>query len=192
MKSFSAKALINHFFPVLRSPARQILKLFFDSGYLQGRHFNERISGYAWAVAAIWHRNILRLGKPLPFPASFRAHIAEPSRLHFHADDLNNFQSPGTYFQNFSGDITIGKGTYIAPNVGIITANHDLCNLDQHQPGRDVIIGEACWIGMNTVILPGVVLGNRTIVGAGSVVTKSFFEGNVVIAGNPAKIIKAL
>jgi acetyltransferase-like isoleucine patch superfamily enzyme len=45
---------------------------------------------------------------------------------------------------------------------------------------------------MNAMILPGVHLGDNTIVGAGSVVTKSFPEGNVVIAGNPAKIIKKL
>jgi carbonic anhydrase/acetyltransferase-like protein (isoleucine patch superfamily) len=45
---------------------------------------------------------------------------------------------------------------------------------------------------MNSIILPGVVLGIRTIVGAGSVVTKSFPDGYCVIAGNPAKIIKTL
>ena len=45
---------------------------------------------------------------------------------------------------------------------------------------------------MNSMILPGVVLGDRTIVGAGSVVTKYFPEGNCVIAGNPAKVIKVI
>ena len=45
---------------------------------------------------------------------------------------------------------------------------------------------------MNSVVLPGVHLGNNTIVGAGSVVTKSFMDGNCIIAGNPARIIKRL
>lgn len=45
---------------------------------------------------------------------------------------------------------------------------------------------------MNSVILPGVTLGNHTIVGAGSVVTKSFPEGNCVIVGNPGRVIKKL
>ncbi|EOJ3081127.1 DapH/DapD/GlmU-related protein, partial [Acinetobacter baumannii] len=53
-------------------------------------------------------------------------------------------------------------------------------------------IGDKCWIGMNSVILPGVVLGNGTIVAAGAVVTKSFKQGNIVIAGVPAKIIKEI
>jgi acetyltransferase-like isoleucine patch superfamily enzyme len=58
--------------------------------------------------------------------------------------------------------------------------------------GKDVIIGKKCWIGMNAIILPGVQLGDNTIVGAGSVVTKPFPDGNILIAGNPAKIIKRL
>ncbi len=52
------------------------------------------------------------------------------------------------------------------------------------------MIGEKSWIGMNSMILPGVSLGPNTIVGAGSVVTKSFIDGNCIIAGNPARIIK--
>lgn len=52
-----------------------------------------------------------------------------------------------------------------------------------------IIIGQHSFIGSNSLILPGVELGRNTIVGAGSVVTKSFKEGNVVIAGNPAKVV---
>jgi len=87
----------------------------------------------------------------------------------------------------------MGHGIMIGPNVGIITANHDLMNPNAgHQSGRDVVIGKNCWIGMNAIILPGVVLGDHTIVGAGSVVTHSFPEGWAVIAGNPAKKIRDL
>ena len=57
---------------------------------------------------------------------------------------------------------------------------------------KEVIIGHYSWIGMNSVILPGVILGTRTIVAAGSVVTKSFPQGFCVIGGSPARIIKAL
>ena len=57
---------------------------------------------------------------------------------------------------------------------------------------KEVRIEDYCWIGINVVILPGVHLGPRTIVDAGSVVTKSFPDGFCVIGGNPAKIIKVL
>jgi acetyltransferase-like isoleucine patch superfamily enzyme len=128
----------------------------------------------------------------MPFPARLGCTLNNGHRIHFHPDDLNNFQANGTYFQNRDADIHIGRGTYIAPNVGIITANHDLQDLDKHLPGQDVVIGRNCWIGMNAVILPGVVLGDRTIVGAGSVVTRSFAQGNCVLAGNPARLLRNL
>ncbi|MGF6348662.1 DapH/DapD/GlmU-related protein [Variovorax sp. W2I14] len=65
-------------------------------------------------------------------------------------------------------------------------------SLDKHEEGEDIVIGEHCWIGMNVVVLPGVVLGPKTIVAAGAVVTKSFPEGNSVIGGVPAKLLKRL
>lgn len=176
----------------LRLPAKLFLRLFFANAYLTGRHFDDGLAGYLWAFRAIWTRNVLRLGPPLSFPASHRMHISNSENISFHPDDLNNFQSSGTYIQNFKGKITIGHGSYIGPNVGIITANHDLHNLDAHLPGRDVTVGERCWIGMNTVVLPGVVLGDGTIVGAGSVVTRPFPDGNCVIAGNPARLVRKL
>lgn len=166
--------------------------LFFDRKYLTGRHFTKSLYGFIWAFRSAWARNILRLAKPLPWPAVFSCYVSNPKNIFFHPDDLNNFQSPGTYFQNFSGCIYIGRGSYIAPNVGIITTNHNVDNLDTHDNGKDVVIGNRCWIGMNAVILPGVVLGDRTIVAAGAVVSKSFPEGHVVIGGVPAKVLRNL
>ena len=167
------------------------LGMFFEHKYLRGRHFDNALSGYLWGLSSIWTRNILGLGPNCKFPANFRSSISNTDNIEFHVDDLNNFQSPGTYFQNFAGNIRIGRGTYIGPNVGIITANHNLTNLEHHTPARDVEIGENCWIGMNSVILPGVILGPRTIVGAGAVVTKSFPEGHCIVVGNPAQAIKS-
>lgn len=97
---------------------------------------------------------------------------------------------PGCYIQAI-GKIYIGDYTQISANVGIITANHDLYDSRRHNV-KAVIIGKYCWIGMNAIILPGVTLGDHVIVGAGSVVTKSFPEGFCTIAGNPARIIKKI
>ncbi|MEB3862543.1 MULTISPECIES: acyltransferase [Acinetobacter] len=168
------------------------LRLFFDKKYLTGRYFDKSFEGYIFALRSIWVKNILRLSKPKCFPTALTCQVSNDQNIYFHPDDINNFQSPGTYFQNFKGKIYIGKGTYIAPNVGIITANHKLTDLDAHTEGLDVKLGEKCWIGMNSVILPGVELGDNTIVAAGAVVTKSFTKGYVVIGGVPAKEIKEI
>src|SRR5580704_695079 len=97
--------------------------------------------------------------------------------------------SPGCYIQAI-GKIYIGDYTQIAPNVGIISSNHDLYDNRRHIVS-EVRIGRYCWIGMNAMILPGVTLGDFTIVGAGAVVTKSA-DGYCVLAGNPARIVRTL
>lgn len=127
-----------------------------------------------------------------PRPVSPFIKILSPQNIEFCPEDINNFPAMGTYYQNARGTIVIGKGSYIANNVTIVTANHDFSDLEAYQPGKDVIIGDRCWIGANSVILPGVHLGDHTIVGAGSIVTKSYPQGNLVIAGNPARPIRLL
>lgn len=177
---------------ILRRPTLFFLGLIFDRKYLTGRYFSNSYIGFRWALRSIFQRNVLRLGKHYPWPVGLSCVISDPANIVFHPDDLNIFQVGGTYFQNFGATIVIGRGTYIAPNVGIITANHKAGDLDNHEQARNVIIGEQCWIGMNAVVLPGVELGPGTIVGAGSVVTKSFIEGHVLVAGVPARRIKTL
>lgn len=167
-------------------------RLFYSSKYIKGKHFKSiRSEGWRWITKGIWSQKICGYNRNVKFPVNFRTVISS-NNIDFDPDDLNNFQHFGCYYQNFAANIKLGKGTYIAPNVGIITANHDINDLDKHSEGKSIIIGKKCWIGMNSIILPGVVLGDHTIVGAGSIVTKSFPNGNCVIAGNPAKIIKKI
>ncbi len=169
--------------------------LFYDSKYLRGKDFGRHkyTNGWRWVMHNVFMQKIIGINRYIPYPVSFRMTVMNYENIEFDIDDLSNFQKVGSYFQAAAdAHIYIGKGTYIAGNVGIITANHDLENLDLPTPGKDVRIGEKCWIGMNCMILPGVELGKHTIVGAGSVVTKSFPQGNCVIAGNPGKCIKIL
>lgn len=149
--------------------------------------------GWMWVTKYFVSQKIFGYNRHVPWPCSPHINVARPENIIFNMDDLNNFVTHGNYYQA-NGEIIIGKGTYIAPNVGIITENHDISDPDKRGVAESVIIGEKCWIGMNSVILPGVRLGNHTIVGAGSVVTKSCSErdrqGYCVIAGNPAKKIR--
>jgi len=90
--------------------------------------------------------------------------------------------------------VTIGDNCLIGPQVGIYTACHPIernIRVSGLEYGKPIKIGNDCWIGGHAVINPGVTLGDNVIVGSGSVVTKSF-PSNVIIAGNPAKIIRKL
>lgn len=174
---------------------RKIMKVFFsifyDKKYLTGKYFDEKIMGYYWAFRGLKGR-IFGPNRKIPWPVNPNTIVSRSDKLVFDIDDLNIFQTPGCYWQNPSGRIFIGRGTFVAPNVGIITTNHDIYDLKKHTEGRDVILGIECWIGMNAVILPGVHLGDHTIVAAGAVVIESFPEGYCVLGGVPAQIIKTL
>lgn len=105
--------------------------------------------------------------------------------------DINSLVGrPMCYIQG-AGKIHIGKYVQLAPGVGLLSANHDLYDQNRYKYSP-IRIGDYSWIGMNSIITAGVELGPRTIVGAGSIVTKSFPDGFCLIAGNPAKIIKTL
>ena len=97
---------------------------------------------------------------------------------------------PGCYLQG-AGTIRFGDYVRLAPNVGILSANHDLYDQRKYNVAP-IVIGDYSWIGMNSVVLQGVILGPRTIVAAGAVVTKSFPDGYCVLAGVPAKVVKYL
>jgi maltose O-acetyltransferase len=89
--------------------------------------------------------------------------------------------------------IEIGDHVLFGPNVHIYTATHpiDAEARRKQSIGKPVRIGSDCWIGGNAIILPGVTIGNGTIVAAGAIVTKNLPE-NVMAAGSPARIIKKL
>lgn len=167
--------------------------MFFEKKYLQGRWFANNVTGWKWCWRSLLYQKILGSNRHIPFPVSHQSVFGKANRISFNMDDLNNFQHFGCYFQTWGeGQIIIGDGSYIAPNVGFITQNHNMYDLNKHEKSEDIIVGKNCWIGMNSVILPGTTLGDNTIVGAGAVVTKSFPDGNCVIAGVPAQKIKNL
>ena len=101
------------------------------------------------------------------------------------------FINAGCKFQD-QGGLFIGRGTHIGHNVVIATLNHreDPKHRADLLPAP-VVIGEDCWIGSNSTILPGVTIGDGAIVGAGAVVTKDIPAG-MVAAGVPARVIRKI
>lgn len=118
----------------------------------------------------------------------------------FHCDYGFNIHVGDNFFVNFGCvildvcEVRIGKNCFIAPQVGIYTATHPVRAEERYlgvELGKPITIGDNCWIGGHAVINPGVTLGDNVVVGAGAVVTKSF-GSNVVLAGNPARVIREL
>lgn len=136
----------------------------------------------------LWQK-VLGFNRKAYWPVHFTSIVNTPENIYAGIDTSPGY-SPGCYIQGI-GKVYIGDYTQIAPNVGVISANHDLYDSRQHIK-QEVIIGRYCWLGMNSMVLPGTNLGDFTIVAAGSVVTKSFPEGYCVIGGNPARLIKQL
>ena len=93
------------------------------------------------------------------------------------------------------GTITLGEDVVMGPDVVMMATSHEFkdlntpINLQGTKPEEPIVIGDDCWIGTRAIILPGVHLGNKCIVAAGAVVTRSF-PGNSIIGGCPAKLIK--
>lgn len=162
--------------------------------YLRGKYFDRWhfSEGWIWILKYWFGQKIMRKNGDVPWPIPPHVKVAAPQNIIFDPDDMQNFHMTGNYFQALNAKLIIGSGSLIAPGVGLVTANHNPDDINSHLDGKDIILGEKCWIGMNSVILPGVVLGDHTVVGAGSVVTKSFPEGNCIIAGNPARVIRSL
>lgn len=89
--------------------------------------------------------------------------------------------------------VTIGDYTMCGPGVQIYTATHplDAGTRRVKEYARPITIGSDVWIGGAAIILPGVTIGSRSVIGAGSVVTRDVPEG-VVVAGNPCRVIRTL
>ena len=118
----------------------------------------------------------------------------------FYCDYGFNIEVGDNFFANYGciildvNKVKIGKNCFLAPNVGIYSATHPVRAEERYlgvEYGFPITIGDNCWIGGGAVICPGVTIGDNVVVGAGSVVVKDV-PSNVVVAGNPAKIIRKL
>ena len=91
-------------------------------------------------------------------------------------------------------DIYVGDYTMFGPNVVIATAGHPILpelREKAYQYNMPVRIGRNCWLGAGVIVVPGVTIGDNTVIGAGSVVTKDI-PANVVAVGNPCRVLREI
>ena len=118
----------------------------------------------------------------------------------FHCDYGYNISIGEKFYSNYNliildcAKVSIGDNVMLAPNVSIFTAGHPI---DAEMRNKEweyaipVKIGNNVWIGGNTVINPGISIGDNTVIGSGSVLTKDI-PSNVIAAGNPCKVIRKI
>jgi maltose O-acetyltransferase len=118
----------------------------------------------------------------------------------FYCDYGYNMNLGEKVFFNFNcvvldvAPVKIGSRTMFGPNVQVYTATHSLNHIERAlglEYAKPIVIGEDVWIGGSAVICPGVTIGDRTVIGAGSVVTKDI-PADVFAAGNPCSVIRSL
>ena len=118
----------------------------------------------------------------------------------FYCDYGKNIEVGKNFFANYNSTILdvakvkSGDNCQMAPNVAIYTAGHPIHPATRnslYEYGKPVTIGDNVWIGGNTVICPGVQVGNNVVIGAGSVVTKDLPDW-CIAAGNPCRVIRKI
>lgn len=117
----------------------------------------------------------------------------------FHCDLGYNIHVGKNFYAGYNctildmAEVRIGDDCMIGPNVGIYTAGHSIAPKDRNKSGYaiPIKIGNNVWIGGSCVILPGITIGDNSIIAGGSVVTKDV-PPNIIVAGNPAKPLKAI
>lgn len=147
-----------------------------------------------WAINGFVQR-ILRFDSGCRYGKHFTSRVLHPVGLTIEDDCpavRRSLAVSGGCYINAADGLLIGRGTIWGPNVAIVSQNHDIDDFALAPPTKGIKIGRLCWIGVGAVILPGVTLGDRTIVGANSVVNRSFPDGHVVIAGAPARPVRQL
>ena len=123
-------------------------------------------------------------------------HIEPP----FHCDMGSNISFGEGGFLNCGvkildiASVTFGDYVLIAPNVVISTATHPLDLAERVKPyacAEPIVIGDNVWLGAGCIVVGGVTIGNRSVIGAGSIVTKNI-PSDVVAVGNPCRVIKKI
>ena len=152
------------------------------------RRFNTGDPSDLQAQAAILRELLGSLGEgavirpPLSCDYGYQIHIGQGTFINY-----------GAVFLDVA-PVTIGEDVQVGPNVQFLTATHPVDAATRRakwESARPITIADNVWLGGGVIILPGISIGENTVVGAGAVVTKDL-PANVVAVGNPARVVRLL
>ena len=160
---------------------------FFDKIYKRQYY----ATGMGMLVVNLFFKHILRINTGADILFNFSSRANKPGNIKINGTKetdavYRSFATSGScYYQAING-IEIGEGTIWAYGCHFISSNHSYKDLKVNLPGSPVRIGKSVWIASSCVVLPGVTIGDYSVVGAGSVVSKSF-PSHSIVAGVPAR-----
>ena len=156
---------------------------------LFGQGFSDRRFPVRRLLRHVFLQRLLRINSHVPWLVHWTSVIKAVDKIERGTN--NPGLSMGCYLDGRNG-IIIGKNVWIGPKVNLISMNHQFEDYEKYVNDNPIVIGDNCWLATGATILPGVRLGNHVVVAAGSVVTRSFPENDLLVGGVPAKVIKRL
>lgn len=175
------------------------------NGLLYDANHRELLAERETAKEALYHYNLLPPGKKAERRALLRSLLGRTGENFtfeppFYCDYGYNIEIGENFFANMNlvmldgAKITIGNNVLIAPNVGLYADGHPF-DTEQRNRGLEfaypITIGNNVWIGANVAILPGVTIGDDSVIGAGSIVARDIPPGMIAI-GNPCRVLRPI
>ena len=200
------KDLSGHIFKIIRR-----YRLFFFSSittfitkivaFVKGVSFGKKLRVWGIPVMIRSHQSKITIGNNCGFRSDFTSNLVGLNRKCIITTLKPNAQIIIGNNSGFSGTVIASAKSIIIGNKVLCGANTTITDYDWHgvdpgkrqkaSEGREVIIEDNVWLGLNCVVLKGVTIGRNSVIGANSVVTKDI-PANVIAAGNPCKVIKKI
>ena len=131
-------------------------------------------------------QKILRINGRVPWPVHFTSRVLYHKKIEM-GNKCEVAMNAGCYVQARNG-IKMGHNVRTGPGVGLLSVNHNVSDYDIWDKADPIVIGNNVWIGMNSIVLPGVNIGDNVAISANSVVNRDI-PSDSIAAGNPCRVI---
>ncbi len=160
-----------------------------DFAFAWLRWFYPNVPGYHCYILFLYFfpQKLLGINLLAKWPVHRTSRVLSPHKVKLGVNSAPGL-SPNGYIQAKNG-IIIGDNFRMGPNVGLISANHNLDNYDIWDNEKPIEIGNNVWIGMGAVVMPGIKIGDNVVIGANSVVNRDIPD-NSIAAGIPCRVVR--